>query len=417
MVTHPVRKSIAASSLLTIVMFLFLTTFVMAGNLPHPIRLWASTAWTLFLTAITFLIYRTGRISRYRTIFFVIYAAAFLLSFIANLIEERGSMALTQEIIDANETPLCPVAIPQLILPAALKHTLIFPTGVISGGRYGGFLPILALWLVAVLALGRGWCSWGCFYGGIDEGFSKILRRPVVPTRRLHPRWRLVPFAILFMIVIWAFLAMEPVYCEWLCPLKLVTEYPEINSLVTYLQAVIFITLGMGLLVILPILTGKRTHCGLFCPLGACQSLLSPINPYRVMIDREKCIGCGKCKEVCPTFSITDESLREGKVTLTCTRCGRCIETCPQGAIHLGFVGAPCPDGHLTLFSGVMRPEPSRLKRILKAPVRLLVEILEARTLFIFGALLFGAVLSSGFVTDALVRLWSLATEGTFLLK
>ena len=124
------RKSIAASGLLALTMLLFLTTFVMAANVPVPARLWASGIWTFFLTLITFLIYRTGRISRYRTIFFVIYAAAFLLSFVSNLIEERGSMALTQEIIDANETPLCPVAIPQLLLPALAKNTLIFPTGI-----------------------------------------------------------------------------------------------------------------------------------------------------------------------------------------------------------------------------------------------------------------------------------------------
>ena len=99
----------------------------------------------------------------------------------------------------------------------------------------------------------------------------------------------------LALSVAWSFVVLEPVYCDWLCPLKLVTEHHEIDNSVAYLQAIIFITLGMGLLFILPLLTKKRTHCGLFCPLGAMQSLMSPANPYRVRIDPERCRGCREC--------------------------------------------------------------------------------------------------------------------------
>ena len=81
--------------------------------------------------------------------------------------------------------------------------------------------------------------------------------------------------------------------------------FDKINNLIAYLQAIIFITLGMGLLVILPLLMKKRTQCALFCPLGALQSVTGSINPYRVKIDKDKCNECGRCKTVCPTFSIT----------------------------------------------------------------------------------------------------------------
>lgn len=87
----------------------------------------------------------------------------------------------------------------------------------------------------------------GLFFGGIDEGFSKVLKKPVINTRKINPKILLIPFVVLIVIVAWSFMAMEPQYCEWLCPLKLVTEYVEINSLLTYLQAIVFITLGMGL--------------------------------------------------------------------------------------------------------------------------------------------------------------------------
>ena len=57
--------------------------------------------------------------------------------------------------------------------------------------------------------MGRGWCAWGCFYGGMDEGFSKILRKPLVSTRRTPPYLRLFPQALIPIIVVWSFLALE----------------------------------------------------------------------------------------------------------------------------------------------------------------------------------------------------------------
>ena len=53
-----------------------------------------------------------------------------------------------------------------------------------------------------------------------------------------------------------------------------------------------------------------------------------------IEIDASKCVGCGKCKEVC-AFSIPD--IIEGKAHNTsprCMRCPMCIASCPMGAIH-----------------------------------------------------------------------------------
>lgn len=350
------------------------------------------------------MIYRTGKVSKYRSIFFIIYAFSFIISFVSHLIEQRGGMVLTQQAIDNLEVPLCPVAIPQLILPAILKQMLIFPTKLLEG-PYGGFYPILFMWLVGVISLGKGWCSWGCFFGGIDEGFSKILHKEKIPSKNLNPKWRYFSFALLFVIIIWAFLSMEPVYCAWICPLKLVTEYVEITNLTTYLQAVIFITLGIGLLIILPLLSKKRIHCGTFCPLGASQSIVGLINPYRVKIDKEKCINCKKCEKLCPIFAIN-----EGKISMTCIRCGKCMDECPTRAIDFRLLGIP--------FSTKDRVLSSRIKnKILALPLRFIEEIIDARTIFVFGALLFGAIISGSFVPQTMLRIYRLFTEGTLLFK
>lgn len=256
------KKSLTISIMVSLIYFLLISIFVIGNpaGVQHIEIFFFRTIWVAFLSFTLFMILRTGKISKYRSIFFTIFAFAFILMFITNLLEERGSMALTAEIIANNETPLCPIAIPMLILPALFKNTLIFPTKLI-GGPYGGFFPIFFMWLVSLFTIGRGWCSWGCFYGGIDEGFSNIRKKPIIPTKLLSKWLRIIPFGVLTLIVVWSFFSMSPVYCEWLCPLKLVTEYPEINSFVSYIQAIIFITLGVSLLFILPLLTKKRSQC------------------------------------------------------------------------------------------------------------------------------------------------------------
>lgn len=51
------------------------------------------------------------------------------------------------------------------------------------------------------------------------------------------------------------------------------------------------------------------------------------ISPAAALVFREEdCIGCGLCREVCPTHA------REGR-PLACTLCGACVRACPAGAL------------------------------------------------------------------------------------
>ena len=51
-------------------------------------------------------------------------------------------------------------------------------------------------------------------------------------------------------------------------------------------------------------------------------------------INQEKCIGCGKCINVCPVGAI---SMEDGKAVIDqskCIQCGKCLDICPQGVIR-----------------------------------------------------------------------------------
>lgn len=59
---------------------------------------------------------------------------------------------------------------------------------------------------------------------------------------------------------------------------------------------------------------------------------------YQVVINEQKCIGCGLCVKDCVAGNLT---LKEGKATLlrpSCILCGHCEAICPQNAVTLtGF--------------------------------------------------------------------------------
>lgn len=63
-------------------------------------------------------------------------------------------------------------------------------------------------------------------------------------------------------------------------------------------------------------------------------------NPESISHKRElayfpqKCIGCGKCIEKCPTVHIIDNGIMKLKRDL-CNTCGECTKVCPSNALEL----------------------------------------------------------------------------------
>jgi ferredoxin-type protein NapH len=365
------KKSLGKSLLYTLPMFVMTFMFMTGGRLDfsNPSSTLALLITFVLVNVLYFLMHFTGKTDRYRVVLFIIFALALSFTLIKNMVEVRNSMSFSQSDVLECKIPFCHLVIPMMILPAAFSKSIIFPGSILGG--FANISSMVILWSVATLVLGRGFCSWGCFYGGWDDGFSRMRKKPLI--RNINEIWRWMPFAVLFMVALTAALSLVPTYCDWICPFKAVTEFEQVTSVESAAKAGIFFSLFAGLVVVLPVMTKKRTQCSYLCPLGAVNSISNKITPFTVKIDKNVCNECFKCVEVCPMFALSRENIKEGKVSVFCSKCGKCVDACSKGAIQYGIKGIPA--GTMKNFS---------------------------RNLFLFVSFLFMAIFSAGSIISTL---------------
>ena len=329
----------------------------------------------------------------YRRIFQTVFAVGFCIAFISDLIAERGSMAITSQAMSNSELPFCHIAIPQVLLPLLVTKNIIFPARIT--GHYASVASMILIWLVCTLTVGRGWCSWICFYGGWEEGFSHVAKKPRIRLLPKNKELREFHFGFFFFIVLASLCQLACIYCEWFCPFKLVTEFSPVDSIPSLIATIMFVGLFIGLVVVLPILTKKRTQCSSLCPFGAFASLTDRFSIFQMKIDTEKCSGCMKCASACPFSAIDIKTIQEkkGHPEITCAKCGECVSVCPNKAISYDFrfnknkTACACS---------------SKSKKPRTAAGRVIQQLLHPANLFRFAAFTFAVVMSSDFMIKSL---------------
>lgn len=330
------EKSRGKSLLLTLPM-LAITASMLAGRGAFASNgsTFAYFASLAFLNFMFYKMIRSGKTDKYRAIVFITLAGAAAFSFMSFFLELRGAFGVTPSEIMRGEVPACHMVLPMLFLPALFSKTIVFP-GLITGG-FASIAVLTVFWAAATLTIGKGYCSWFCFLGGFEDGFSRLFRSPVI--KSIRPDLRLLPFAVLLTAVLTSAYTLTHTYCEWVCPYKMVTEFEQVVSLKLLVQSAIFIFTFSLLVVALPLLTRLRTQCAFFCPFGAMQTLAGKLAPFEIRIDTEKCSRCGKCLTECPDFSLDKDSLEKGKPHISCHLCGKCVDLCPDKAIFFHIKG------------------------------------------------------------------------------
>lgn len=368
------RKSFGKSLLYTLPMFLITFVFISGGrpNFSDPVTSISMLFTFLFVNCLYFLMHYTGKTDKYRAVLLIVFALTLSFSLINNMLEMRNSMSFSQADVLECKIPFCHLVIPMMILPAAFTKSIIFPGSIIGG--FANISEMVVLWLFATLVLGRGFCSWGCFYGGWDDGFSRVKKKASI--KKINEIWKWMPFAVLIMVSLTAALTLVPTYCDWICPFKAVTEFEKVTSVESATKAAVFVSLFGGLVVALPIMTKKRTQCSFLCPMGAVNTLSNKVTPFTVKIDKTACNECFKCVEVCPLFAISRDDVKSGNVSIFCSKCGKCVDACNKNAIHFAIKGVP---------SGTMKN--------------------FTRNLFLFVSFLFMAVFAAGAIVNSLTSL------------
>ena len=366
--TRSEGASAAAAGLFSLAVFV--PVFLLSSHIAaREISRLYPLAWSLFAAASAFAIGYTGRVSFYRRIFFAVSALAFLVHFKLSLFNQVFQAACFKD------TPFCHIAMAPNFLNYLYQQYLAFMSG---GWKLWGPLTLGAAWLFVTLAIGRAWCSWACFYGGIDDALSAVPRRALLKTGGWALKLRDLPAALLAFMLLVSFAYLLPVYCLWLCPFKLTGVFMDSGSVAIHRVQYALMLLALAALLVGPLLTKKRIFCSYLCPFAAWQAFWGRLNPFRITADPQKCSACLACVSACPMTAIKCEPGGKAEINSYCNLCGECLEACPSGGFRYTVFGLDLPAA---------------------GPARTLISV---RGIFVFSALTLGAVFSSLWAPAAL---------------
>ena len=166
------------------------------------------------------------------------------------------------------------------------------------------------------LMFGRGWCGYACWTAMILDLLP--YKTPEKPRKTLG--------YIRYIMFIVSFLFTGALFVFNIHNLDRVMIWSfVIGNLLYYI-------IGIALAFIFK---DNRSFCKYICPITVFLKPASYFSLMRIKNDKERCVACKKCLNVCPMDVDMMDNSRKRINGTECILCMKCIEECPQNSLYM----------------------------------------------------------------------------------
>lgn len=224
--------------------------------------------------------------------------------------------------------PLLPEASLHAICPFGGVATLyeFVTAGTFIQKIHSSSFILMILGLIAAILFGTIFCGYICPFGSFQEWIGKLGRKlfpkrynRVVP-KKLDRVLRYLRYLVLIMVLYQTAVSATLVF-QSVDP-----YYALFNFFTNEVAVTAYIMLGVILALSLII---ERPWCKYFCPYGALLGLFNSARIFKIRRNKNTCIGCKKCDQVCPmNIEVSQgETIRNHQ----CISCHKCLSevSCP----------------------------------------------------------------------------------------
>ena len=209
---------------------------------------------------------------------------------------------------------------------------------VVGSHEYNFSYYVTGTLILFSITLARSVCGFLCPFGWFQELLYKVPTKKISTKKKRKLTYVKYVILAVFVVILPMFVVDElglsiPFFCKYICPAGVLEgAIPLAIVSTTIREALGFLfswKMTILMLVILISVLVYRPFCKWICPLGALYSLFNKISLVRLSVEKDRCILCGKCEQVCKMDVVVTENANDGE----CIRCGKCIKACPTCAI------------------------------------------------------------------------------------